>query len=427
MAENFTQFRSDLRDWANRDSTVITDPVIRDCMNFAADTCYRELRVPPLEATVTYFIGDLNPGLWRAGRLSVVPMGTPNALALFFPTGTIESQVTDPANYPEDRADPTPTSGQAGFDVRFFFLVTGVSAYIDLNPALSGINTVNIPIPADTTEFLYLRSLPGGSSSVSVVINEKVDIRTFHDTDSVKTSGSYWARQGNNILLGGNQAVSGNTIQLHYYRRLPAVDARFSVTTTNMTNGRLTQVSSFPFENTTNNTFNGNGVLTAFTLDRPTATLGRTLEILVVVGGVTQPATSYTVVNNTLTFMTAPAMDSDIVVSYSQRITTAGTYRLSAAMASPPASTTDTDMVTVGILGTTAFFGREVPNWLRDENRKSLLFGSLYHIFDYLDDAEQAGVYREKFAIAIGELNDEEKRRDTSGANVSINYTSYLL
>ena len=65
MAENFTQFRDDLRDWANRDSTVITDPVIRDCMNFAADTCYRELRVPPLEATVVYFIGNISVSLWR--------------------------------------------------------------------------------------------------------------------------------------------------------------------------------------------------------------------------------------------------------------------------------------------------------------------------------------------------------------------------
>ena len=85
--------------------------------------------------------------------------------------------------------------------------------------------------------------------------------------------------------------------------------------------------------------------------------------------------------------------------------------------------------VTTRALGTPAvrYYGNEVPNWLRDENRKALLFGSLYHIFDYLDDSEQAGVYREKFAIAIGELNDEEKRRDLSGANVSINYTSYLL
>jgi hypothetical protein len=43
-----------VRDWANRDSTVLTDSLVADFLDYSADTCYRELRIPPLEYTYTY-------------------------------------------------------------------------------------------------------------------------------------------------------------------------------------------------------------------------------------------------------------------------------------------------------------------------------------------------------------------------------------
>jgi len=43
-----------VRDWANRDSSVLTDTLVADFLDYSADTCYRELRIPPLEYTYTY-------------------------------------------------------------------------------------------------------------------------------------------------------------------------------------------------------------------------------------------------------------------------------------------------------------------------------------------------------------------------------------
>jgi len=43
-----------VRDWANRDSTVLSDAIISDFIDYSADLCYRELRIPPLEYTYQY-------------------------------------------------------------------------------------------------------------------------------------------------------------------------------------------------------------------------------------------------------------------------------------------------------------------------------------------------------------------------------------
>jgi len=43
-----------VRDWANRDSSVLSDSLVSDFIDYSADTCYRELRIPPLEYTYTY-------------------------------------------------------------------------------------------------------------------------------------------------------------------------------------------------------------------------------------------------------------------------------------------------------------------------------------------------------------------------------------
>jgi len=54
-----------IRDWANRDSTVLSDAIISDFIDYSADLCYRELRIPPLEYTYQY------PTITVAGDVSL--------------------------------------------------------------------------------------------------------------------------------------------------------------------------------------------------------------------------------------------------------------------------------------------------------------------------------------------------------------------
>ena len=43
-----------LRNWSNRDTDVLDNNQINDCLEYAADDCYRLLRIPPLERVITY-------------------------------------------------------------------------------------------------------------------------------------------------------------------------------------------------------------------------------------------------------------------------------------------------------------------------------------------------------------------------------------
>lgn len=43
-----------VRDWANRDISVLPDSLVSDFIDYSADLCYRELRIPPLEYTYIY-------------------------------------------------------------------------------------------------------------------------------------------------------------------------------------------------------------------------------------------------------------------------------------------------------------------------------------------------------------------------------------
>jgi len=45
---------SKVRDWANRDSSILSDSLVSDFLDYSADLCYRELRIPPLEHTYHY-------------------------------------------------------------------------------------------------------------------------------------------------------------------------------------------------------------------------------------------------------------------------------------------------------------------------------------------------------------------------------------
>ena len=71
---------------------------------------------------------------------------------------------------------------------------------------------------------------------------------------------------------------------------------------------------------------------------------------------------------------------------------------------------------------TANYIGTEVPNWLRDENEKILLYGALVEIFAYVGDDEQVAKYKIMFDNEIQELNDEDAKRNSSGGNVQVNF-----
>lgn len=73
------------------------------------------------------------------------------------------------------------------------------------------------------------------------------------------------------------------------------------------------------------------------------------------------------------------------------------------------------------------FTGKEISNWLRDQNERILIWGALYHLGAFLFDDVMEKRYEKRFLEAIDSLNTEEKRRRAKGGNVQIHVNTFGL
>jgi len=202
----YTALLAKTREWCNKpDANTISDSIIADCLRYSADDCYRTLRIPPLEHTSLYTVteGD-NQG--------------ENSLGL-----------------PYGNAFTT------------------------------------IDIPADLTQFIHIRTLAADNlsepyatfpSNISKVFHEVSDTRTFFDANSEKYSVYNWMWMDNKVYIHPQLAV-GAVLEIHYYRRLPALDAQYTVSPENYVLGMLDNVQPYLSVGVATDTplyFSGSGV-----------------------------------------------------------------------------------------------------------------------------------------------------------------------
>lgn len=148
-----------VRDWSNKpEANTIPDSVIQDCLRYAADECYRVLRIPPLEESVSYTISAVD----NAGENSIG--------------------------------------------------ITQGSAYS------------SFPIPEDLTEFIYVRTIAETGNIPSKVFNEVTDKRTFFDIYAEKYSSHNWMWKEGKVYIHP-QLATGTVVEIHYYKRLAALNA----------------------------------------------------------------------------------------------------------------------------------------------------------------------------------------------------------
>jgi len=291
-----------VRDWSNKpEVNTIPNSVIQDCLSYSADECYRTLRIPPLETTVTYTVeaGD-NVGDNSAG----LPYG---------------------------------------------------NAYTSFD------------IPEDLIQFVYVRTLAQDNigtsystypSNVSKVFNEVTDSRTFFDLYSEKYSVYNWMWKDGKIFIHPQLAV-GAMVEISYYRRLPALDATYSVTPINYLIG-----------------------------------LSDANQPFVTLTGVNTDTALYFSTANSITKCFATLAEAQ---AYNATVTTK------------------------------YYIGKEVSNWLRDENERLLIWGALYNLGSYLFDEKMELRYEKKFTENVFSLNKEEKWRRASGGNVQVNFNTQGL
>jgi len=70
------------------------------------------------------------------------------------------------------------------------------------------------------------------------------------------------------------------------------------------------------------------------------------------------------------------------------------------------------------------YTGTEVPNWLRDSNERTLLWGAVAHALDYVGEDERSAKFFAKQLEAIAELNKEEMNRRVRGATLTTSYSN---
>jgi len=233
-----------VRSWANRDSSVLTDELIRSFLDYSADYCYRNLRIPALEHTFVY-----NP---------------------------IDSD-------------------DVGEDV--------------------------ITLPSDLSELIQFgKTDPKG---LFTAYDERAALASMQDNNFKKAEGTF-ARKGR-ALIFYPAAELNDRFEVYYYRRLPDLDATYTVNQTNVDAGLCTQVDE----------------------------------------------------------------------------TTAGAVQV----------------------GSSYYLGNEVPNWLRDDNERILVFGAVSHALDYLGEDERSEKFFNKQKEIILELNQEEIKRKAKGGSIVTAYS----
>ena len=78
-------------------------------------------------------------------------------------------------------------------------------------------------------------------------------------------------------------------------------------------------------------------------------------------------------------------------------------------------------------LPTGFYLGQIAPHWLRDQNKKLLLFGAVAHVHDFLEDTPMATVYKQKYADELQLLMQEDFRRKYKGANIRQSFDNRLI
>ena len=361
MARTYAQFTALVRNWSNKDSTVLSDAIIQDCMRYAADSSYRKLRVNALEQTVEYTKTQL------------------------------EAATTSTTNRATSKTELT--------------------------------------IPADLVEFIQLREIDDNGSTCRV-FNEKTDLRTFNDIWAEKTQASYWSRIGNVLIYSpgfnsGYTSFTPTKAELHYYKRLPALDAKYDVTPVNYAAGFLTTTNGttrlYFVDGNTNTAYATQTEANTADTTRVTAKVNVavnnsqtiTVDDIKNVSGATGTITNTMELSGTGVTLNASTGRAPLVTNASNQ----------ASIVVDTAQTLgDNVELTFSNTNSDKYIGNEVAHWLRDENEKVLLYGALSEAFAYLQDDEQSKKYNELFYQEIGALNDEDNKRGASGGNVQINY-----
>ena len=213
----YTELVSMVRDWANRDVTVVPDGVIQSALRYAVDEAYRLLEIPPLEFTKNFVVrGD-----------TATTYCTYTSEGVY--TEAVSNNIKDATL---DDNDVNPNVNNASFNVphdtvSFIYLRTpGTIKRPEVGATVSG--TTVTENNQNSYAIINVNDTPALKSHTTfknTLFNEKMDVRAFYDFNDSEVYSNYFTRKGSKIICAG-EIKEGDVLELFYYRRLPALDAR---------------------------------------------------------------------------------------------------------------------------------------------------------------------------------------------------------
>lgn len=212
----FNSIVAKVRDWSNKpEAATIPDSVIESCLAYSADECYRKLRLPPFETTVSY---------------------------------TVESA--------DNVGDGNTINGMFN------------SAY----------TSFNIPENLTEFMYLRSKMADTNNNTVNRVFNEITDKRGFFDIYYENYSAYNWMWSQNKIFIRPQLPV-GTVLEIGYYRRFPPLDGVYAVIPVNYVVGIVDAAQPYLEVGTSTDTPlytspNGSGVVACFSTSAEAASYG---------------------------------------------------------------------------------------------------------------------------------------------------------
>jgi hypothetical protein len=237
-----------------------------------------------------------------------------------------------------------------------------------------------IQIPSDLLEFIYVAHVDLATGKINSMFNEVTEIRNFLERSETYSTHRYaWS---GNLLHVYPQLEAGETLRLHYYRRLSHAERYTDVDTPGVGDSSVYAVVAANYDSSRQ-------------WDDQIA--------LAVWDNVTTPNAPLNIV-----------WDDDGVTSIAAFDDTAEGGDAADALA----------LEVGGTVTQVVYQGTALWNWLIDGNERVILYGALYHMAGWLDHEGMEARYATRFKALVDNLNREERFRRARGGNVQMNVQS---
>ncbi|MDA7496074.1 hypothetical protein N8457_00130 [bacterium] len=426
-----------VRDWSNRDSESLPDSIIKDSLEYAAESAYRELRLQGMEKIYT-FEADNDGNTFNV----------PSDLKEFISLRQLSSATSNVAG--TETYSYTATTGQTLFSGDDD---NGEKLQYVPGAILVTVNGVFLS-PSDYTATNGL-SIVLGSAAFAQDEIEVVAFNSIVDSSSITTF-EYTATAGQTTFTGAD--TNNNTLSYKLNRVLVTINGVYqspsSFTATNRTSIVLNSGASLN-DQVKIVSFNETTVYSSevSTVERETTVYENRADYRTFVSDCSNKYSLYLWTRQGDKIVVNPKFkkgDAFELFYYSNGTDLGTEYAVTSAnfqnglletsdssngtalyftSASTPVVGEDVPSNNQGGSYTNAFYfkGKEQPHFLRDNQERLLIYGALSFINDYLGETNESTKYETKAAQLIQRLLNEEVFKESSGGNVRINFEGPLI